>query len=67
MQDEALSQLFQPEPYTMVARARLEYSFPRACSTDMFQGGLSMICIILRNIDAEANDYDLLLYCYLKV
>lgn len=26
-----------------------------------------MICIILRNIDAEANDYDLLLYCYLKV
>ncbi|KFY44765.1 hypothetical protein V495_03267 [Pseudogymnoascus sp. VKM F-4514 (FW-929)] len=29
--------------------------------------GLSMICIILRNIDAEANDYDLLLYCYLKI
>jgi hypothetical protein len=26
-----------------------------------------MICIILRNIDTEANDYDLLLYCYLKV
>ncbi|KAH8816296.1 hypothetical protein F5884DRAFT_217036 [Xylogone sp. PMI_703] len=29
--------------------------------------GLSMICIILRNIDIEATDYDLLLYCYLKI
>jgi neurofibromin 1 len=29
--------------------------------------GLSIICIILRNLDAEAADYDLLLYCYLKV
>jgi neurofibromin 1 len=29
--------------------------------------GLSIICIILRNIDAEAMDYDLLLYCFLKV
>ncbi|RFU34508.1 hypothetical protein B7463_g1822, partial [Scytalidium lignicola] len=29
--------------------------------------GLSMICIILRNIDTEATDYDLLLYCYLKI
>lgn len=31
------------------------------------QDGLSMICIILRNIDTEATDYDLLLFCYLKV
>lgn len=29
--------------------------------------GLSVICIILRNIDTEETDYDLLLYCYLKV
>ncbi|KAL3421048.1 GTPase-activator protein for Ras-like GTPase [Phlyctema vagabunda] len=29
--------------------------------------GLSMICIILRNIDTEATDYDLLLFCYLKI
>ncbi|KAI9744970.1 MAG: Ras GTPase activating protein ira2, partial [Claussenomyces sp. TS43310] len=29
--------------------------------------GLSMICIILRNTDNEAIDYDLLLYCYLKI
>lgn len=26
-----------------------------------------MICIILRNIDTEAIDFDLLLFCYLKV
>lgn len=31
------------------------------------QDGLSIICIILRNIDAESIDYDTLLYCYLKV
>ncbi|TAQ89305.1 hypothetical protein B7494_g2379 [Chlorociboria aeruginascens] len=29
--------------------------------------GLSMICIILRNIDTENTDYDLLLYVYLKI
>ncbi|CAD6449201.1 375e5968-07eb-4595-a6f9-690f2b9d45d8 [Sclerotinia trifoliorum] len=29
--------------------------------------GLSMICIILRNIDTEGTDYDLLLYVYLKI
>ncbi|KAK3683544.1 hypothetical protein B0T22DRAFT_468139 [Podospora appendiculata] len=29
--------------------------------------GLSIICIILRNIDAESVDYDTLLYCYLKI
>lgn len=29
--------------------------------------GFSMICIILRNIDTEAADFDLLLYVYLKV
>lgn len=29
--------------------------------------GLSVICIILRNIDMEGTDYDLLLYCYLKI
>ncbi|KAH8888166.1 hypothetical protein GQ53DRAFT_871677 [Thozetella sp. PMI_491] len=29
--------------------------------------GLSIICIILRNIDVEAIDYDTLLYCYLKI
>lgn len=29
--------------------------------------GLSIICIILRNIDAESIDYDTLLYCYLKI
>ncbi len=31
------------------------------------QDGLSIICIILRNIDVESIDYDTLLYCYLKV
>ncbi|KAK3315246.1 hypothetical protein B0H66DRAFT_337826 [Apodospora peruviana] len=31
------------------------------------QDGLSIICIILRNIDAESVDYDTLLYCYLKI
>lgn len=29
--------------------------------------GLPMICVVLRNIDSEAVDYDLLLYCYLKI
>jgi len=29
--------------------------------------GLSIICVILRNIDAESIDYDTLLYCYLKI
>ena len=29
--------------------------------------GLSIICIILRNIDTESVDYDTLLYCYLKI
>jgi neurofibromin 1 len=29
--------------------------------------GLPMICIILRNIDTEETDYDLLLYCYLRI
>ncbi|AEO71616.1 uncharacterized protein THITE_2124231 [Thermothielavioides terrestris NRRL 8126] len=29
--------------------------------------GLSIICIILRNIDGESIDYDTLLYCYLKL
>lgn len=29
--------------------------------------GLSMICIILRSIDPETVDYDLLLYVYLKI
>lgn len=29
--------------------------------------GLSIICIILRNIDAESIDYDTLIYCYLKI
>ncbi|KAK2021113.1 GTPase-activator protein for ras-like GTPase [Colletotrichum zoysiae] len=28
---------------------------------------LSIICIILRHIDAESIDYDTLLYCYLKI
>ncbi len=31
------------------------------------QDGISIICVILRNIDAEAIDYDTLIYCYLKV
>jgi neurofibromin 1 len=31
------------------------------------QDGLSIICIILRNIDVESIDYETLLYCYLKV
>lgn len=26
-----------------------------------------MICIILRKIDTDSTDYDLLIYCYLKV
>ncbi|KAH8677702.1 GTPase-activator protein for ras-like GTPase [Xylariales sp. PMI_506] len=29
--------------------------------------GLSIICVILRNIDSDAIDYDTLLYCYLKI
>ena len=29
--------------------------------------GLSIICIILRNIDGESIDYDTLIYCYLKI
>ncbi|KAM3065146.1 Ras GTPase activating protein ira2 [Clarireedia jacksonii] len=29
--------------------------------------GLSMICIILRNIDTDTTDFDLLLYVYLKI
>ncbi|EJT70411.1 hypothetical protein GGTG_11435 [Gaeumannomyces tritici R3-111a-1] len=29
--------------------------------------GLSIICVILRNIDAESIDYDTLIYCYLKI
>ncbi|RAL67213.1 hypothetical protein DID88_007988 [Monilinia fructigena] len=29
--------------------------------------GLSMICIILRNIETEGTDFDLLLYVYLKI
>jgi neurofibromin 1 len=33
----------------------------------MKQDGLPMICIILRNIDTETTDYDLLLFSYLKV
>jgi hypothetical protein len=31
------------------------------------QDGLPMICIILRNIDTESADYELLLFGYLKV
>lgn len=31
------------------------------------QDGLSIICIILRNIEIESIDYDTLLFCYLKV
>ncbi|KKY30300.1 putative ras gtpase activator [Diaporthe ampelina] len=31
------------------------------------QDGLSIICIILRNIDDENIDYDTLIYCYLKI
>ncbi len=31
------------------------------------QDGISIICVILRNIDAESIDYDTLIYCYLKV
>jgi neurofibromin 1 len=29
--------------------------------------GLSIICIILRNIDGDSIDYDTLIYCYLKI
>jgi neurofibromin 1 len=29
--------------------------------------GLSIICIILRNIDGESLDFDTLIYCYLKI
>ncbi|KAL2257760.1 hypothetical protein VTK26DRAFT_9213 [Humicola hyalothermophila] len=29
--------------------------------------GMSIICIILRHIDAESIDYDTLIYCYLKI
>ncbi|KAK4165082.1 putative inhibitory regulator protein IRA1/2, partial [Cladorrhinum sp. PSN259] len=29
--------------------------------------GLSIICIILRNVDAESIDYETLIYCYLKI
>ncbi|CAI4211762.1 unnamed protein product [Parascedosporium putredinis] len=29
--------------------------------------GLSIVCVILRHIDAENIDYDTILYCYLKI
>lgn len=29
--------------------------------------GLSIICVILRNIEAEGMDYETLIYCYLKI
>ncbi|CAK7197774.1 5'-3' exoribonuclease 2 [Sporothrix eucalyptigena] len=29
--------------------------------------GLSIICVILRNIDADSIDYDTLIFCYLKI
>ena len=35
--------------------------------TDSYKDGLPMICIILRNIDTESTDYELLLFGYLKV
>jgi neurofibromin 1 len=35
--------------------------------SDLIQDGLPMICIILRNIDTESADYELLLFGYLKV
>lgn len=44
------------------------YSKPRlTADIFMLQDGLSIICIILRNIDDESIDYDTLIYCYLKV
>ena len=42
------------------------YIHPRI-SANMLQDGLPMICIILRNIDTETTDYELLLFGYLKV
>ncbi len=33
----------------------------------ILKDGLSIICIILRNIDGEVADFDSLLFCYLKV
>ncbi|CZT46168.1 related to NEUROFIBROMIN [Rhynchosporium secalis] len=36
-------------------------------NANVTQDGLPMICIILRNIDTEATDYELLLFGYLKI
>jgi hypothetical protein len=69
MRGEVLNLSYQLGLYMMVARLR------SVCPPVISEGflltipkdGLSIICIILRNIDTEAMDYDLLLYCYLKV
>lgn len=51
----------------MVVRARYGYLVCLECFSDLNQDGLPMICIILRNIDTESADYELLLFGYLKV
>jgi hypothetical protein len=48
------------------ARYALAVECPNSFS-HVKQDGLPMICIILRNIDIETADYDLLLFGYLKV
>jgi neurofibromin 1 len=42
-------------------------SFALSTSLNLLQDGLPMICIILRNIDTENVDWELLLFGYLKV
>lgn len=39
----------------------------RRLTNCFLQDGLSIICMILRNIDDESIDYDTLIFCYLKV
>lgn len=58
-QDFMLRNAFRSTESFLTARA----VYDGGESTD----GLSIICIILRNIDSESIDYDTLLYCYLKI
>jgi neurofibromin 1 len=57
----------QHVPYMMVVKARYAYLISLKSFSNMYQDGLPMICIILRNIDTESADYELLLFGYLKV
>jgi hypothetical protein len=65
---ETPSLWFQLVLSTMVGKARqalIHIHLGNLADTE--QDGLPMICIILRNIDTETTDYELLLFGYLKV